>query len=385
MLETMVMRSAGETLRGRPQTYRIETTGLRQLAEMPALKPIQKGNLTMSSPATQQPTPQLFFQTINSYQRTEALKAAIELEVFTAIGEGNSAVPEIAKRCQTSERGMRILCDYLCIMGFLAKDGGRYSLTQDSSVFLDKRSPAFLGGTIEFLLSPTVTDGFKDLAAAVRKGGAVISEEGVVAPEHPVWVKFARAMAPMMAMPSQLMAKLADEKADRKLKILDIAAGHGLFGIAFAQNNPQAEIVALDWAPVLEVAKENARNAAVSDRYSTIEGSAFDVEYGSGYDLVLLTNFLHHFDTATCETLLRKVRAALTGGGRALTLEFVPNEDRISPPEAAGFSMIVLSGTPSGDAYTFSELERMFSSAGFARSEIHPLPPSIEQVVISHK
>ena len=72
---------------------------------------------------------------------------------------------------------------------------------------------------------------------------------------------------------------------------------------------------------MLEVAKENARNAAVSDRYSTIEGSAFDVEYGSGYDLVLLTNFLHHFDTATCETLLRKVRAALADGGRAFTME----------------------------------------------------------------
>jgi ubiquinone/menaquinone biosynthesis C-methylase UbiE len=338
----------------------------------------------MSNPGTQQPTPQLFFQTINSYQRTEALKAAIELEVFTAIGEGNSAVPEIAKRCRTSERGMRILCDYLCIMGFLAKDGGRYSLTQDSAVFLDKHSPAYLGGAIEFLLSPMVTDGFRDLAAAVRKGGAVICEEGVVAPEHPIWVKFARAMAPMMAMPSQLMAKLVDRKADRKLKVLDIAAGHGLYGIAFAKNNPQAEIVALDWAPVLEIAKENARSAEVSDRYSTIEGNAFDVDYGSGYDLVLLTNFLHHFGTATCETLLRKVRAALADGGRALTLEFVPNEDRISPPEAAGFSMIMLSGTPSGDAYIFSELERMFSNAGFARSEIHPLPPSIEQVVISH-
>ena len=90
----------------------------------------------MSSPPTQQPTPQLFFQTINSYQRTEALKAAIELEVFTAIGEGNAAVLEIAKRCQTSERGMRILCDYLCIMGFLAKDGGRYSLTKTPPCFL---------------------------------------------------------------------------------------------------------------------------------------------------------------------------------------------------------------------------------------------------------
>jgi O-methyltransferase domain len=122
-----------------------------------------------------------------------------------------------------------------------------------------------------------------------------------------------------------------------------------------------------------------------SDRYSTIEGSAFDVEYGSGYDLVLLTNFLHHFDTATCEKLLRKVCAALADGGRAVTLEFVPNEDRISPPEAAGFSMMMLGGTPSGDAYTFSELERMFINTGFARSEIHPLPPSIEQVVISQK
>jgi hypothetical protein len=129
------------------------------------------------APATQQPTPQLFFQTINSYQRTEALKAAIELEAFTAIGEGNSAVPEIAKRCQSSQRGMRILCDYLCIMGYLAKDGGRYRLTRDSTVFLDKRSPAFLGGATEFLLSPMLTDGFKDLATAVRKGGAVISEE----------------------------------------------------------------------------------------------------------------------------------------------------------------------------------------------------------------
>ena len=85
----------------------------------------------MSSPAAQQPSPQLFFQTINAYQRTEALKAAIELEVFTAIGEGNSTAAEIAKRCNASERGTRILCDFLCIMGFLNKEENRYSLTQD--------------------------------------------------------------------------------------------------------------------------------------------------------------------------------------------------------------------------------------------------------------
>ncbi len=339
----------------------------------------------MSSPATQQPSPQLFFQTINAYQRTEGLKAAIELEIFTAIAEGNSTAAEIAKRSKASERGTRILCDFLCIMGFLTKEGNRYSLTQDSAIFLDKHSPAYLGGITEFISSPELLEGFKDFAENVRRGGTTMVEDGTVTPENPIWVKFARAMAPMMAMPAQALAKMIDPNADSKLKVLDIAAGHGLYGIEFAKNNPQAEIVALDWASVLEVAKENAQQAGVADSHSTLEGSAFDVDYGTGYDLVLLTNFLHHFDIPTNETLLRKIHAALKPGGRVATVEFVPNEDRITPPDAAAFSVQMLGGTPAGDAYTFAELEKMFANTGFARSEIQPLPASIQQVVISYK
>lgn len=339
----------------------------------------------MSSPGLQQPTPQLFFQTVNAYQRTEGLKAAIELEVFTAIGEGKTTAIDIAERSSASERGIRILCDFLCVLGFLTKDGSNYKLTPESALFLDKRSPAYLGDSLEFLLSPMLIDGFKDLTGAVRKGGTVASEEGTIAPEHPIWVTFARAMTGMMAMPAQFMANLVDEKADQKLRVLDIAAGHGLYGIAFANKNPQIEVVAVDWPNVLEVASENAAKSGIADRYQTIAGSAFDVDYGRGYDLVLLTNFLHHFDPATCETLLRKVHAALADDGRAVILEFVPNEDRISPPETAGFSIVMLGSTPAGDAYTFPELERMCSAAGFARSEIHQLPPSIQQVVISYK
>jgi len=341
--------------------------------------------MSSSSTAQQQPSPQLFFEMINAHQRTEALKAAIELEVFTAIGEGNTTAPAIANRCQTAERGMRILCDYLTIMGMLTKQSNEYALTLDSATFLDKRSPAYLGGTVGFFSTPELLEGFRNMTEAVRRGGTAIDNEGTVKPDNPVWVKFARAMAPMMMMPAQLIPKLVDPNPDRKLKVLDIAAGHGLFGIEFAKNNPQAEIHAVDWKAVLEVAKENAQKAGVADRYHTIEGSAFDVEFGSGYDLVLITNFLHHFDPPTNETLLRKVHAALADGGRAATLEFVPNDDRVSPPDSAGFSMVMLVGTPSGDAYTFAELERMFANAGFSRSTVHPLPPTIQQVVISEK
>ncbi|HEY4424774.1 MAG TPA: class I SAM-dependent methyltransferase [Pyrinomonadaceae bacterium] len=338
-----------------------------------------------TSSAAQQPSPLLFFQTINAHQRTEALKAAIELEVFTAIGEGNTTASAIANRCQTAERGMRILCDYLTIMGMLTKNDDQYALTLDSATFLDQRSPAYLGGTIGFLSTPELLEGSRNMTEAVRKGGTAIDNEGTVKPDNPIWVKFARAMAPMMMMPAQMIVKLVDPNADRKLKILDIAAGHGLFGISFAKNNPQAEIHAVDWKAVLEVAKENAQKAGVADRYHTIEGSAFDVEFGSGYDLVLITNFLHHFDPQTNETLLRKIHAALADGGRVATLEFIPNDDRVTPPEPAGFSMMMLVGTPNGDAHTFAELETMFANAGFSRSTLHPLPPTIQQVVISEK
>ncbi len=339
----------------------------------------------MTATAAHQPSPVLFFETVNAYQRTAALRAALELNLFTAIGEGHTAPAALAAKCQAAERGVRILCDYLTVAGFLTKSDGHYALTADSAMFLDRHSPAYIGGTVRFLLSPHLTDGFKDLAAAVRKGGTVVSEQGSLAPEHPMWVEFARAMLPMMGMAAEQMAQLLRVGEGKPCKVLDIAAGHGIFGITIARHNPKAQIVALDWPNVLEVAQEHAQQAGVADRYRRLPGSAFAVDYGTGYDLVLLTNFLHHFDVPTCETLLRKVHAALAPGGRAVTLEFVPNEDRVTPPVAASFSMMMLGSTPAGDAYTFAEYDRMFRNAGFSRSELHPLPPTFQHVVLSHK
>jgi ubiquinone/menaquinone biosynthesis C-methylase UbiE len=335
-----------------------------------------------------EPSPLLFMETVNAYQRSAAIKAAVELDVFTRIAEGKTTARELAQASEADERGMRILCDYLTIIGFLTKSDAHYQLTQDSAVFLDRKSPAFIGGAIEFLLAPMLMDGFKDLTEAVRKGGTALAESGSIAPEHPVWVRFARAMGPMMSMPAKIMAQVAAEQMphERRLRVLDIAAGHGMFGIAVAQSLPSAEITALDWPNVLQVAQENAERAGISERYSLLPGSAFEVDYGSDYDLILLTNFLHHFDAETCEQLLRKVHAALSANGKAVTLEFVPNEDRISPPGSAMFSLVMLGSTPHGDAYTFSELERMFKNAGFTRSALRELPPGFpQQLIISDK
>ena len=331
------------------------------------------------------PNPGRLFQTLNAYQQTAAMKAALELDVFTLIADRKTTAEQIAQSTVAAERGIRILCDFLTVMGYLTKKDANYGLSPDAAMFLDSRSPAYIGSAAKFLDAPEMLHAFDNLTAAVRKGGTMMGEEGTLGFENPMWVEFARSMAPMMMPPAEIISQLVEAHKGGKCKVLDIAAGHGLFGINIARHNPQAEIVALDWKNVLEVAQENAQKNGVESRFSTIAGSAFEADFGTGYDLVLLTNFLHHFDVPTCEGLLRKVHAALAPGGRAVTLEFVPNDDRVTPPEAATFSMIMLGSTPHGDAYTFTEFERMFRNAGFARSEHFRQPPLPESVIVSYK
>jgi SAM-dependent methyltransferase len=226
---------------------------------------------------------------------------------------------------------------------------------------------------------------YEHLADIVRTGRTVLPGEGSVEPENPVWVEFAHSMAPMMAPMAGPLASIVLEGSTAPMRVLDIAAGHGLFGIEVAKQNPNARVTAVDWAPVLQVASANAAKAGVGDRYRELAGSAFEVDYGEPYDLVLLTNFLHHFDPDTCVRLLEKVHANLKQGGRAAALEFVPNEDRVSPPMSAGFALVMLASTASGDAYTLRELDSMYRRAGFVGITSHPVPTGPHTIVIGSR
>jgi predicted O-methyltransferase YrrM len=334
---------------------------------------------------TTQPSPELFFDTITAYQKTAALKAAIDLDLFTALADGAASAAEIAQRCQASPRGIRILCDYLSILGFLMKCECEYQLTPDSAVFLNRKSPAYAGGATEFLLSEQLRAPFEYLASSVRKGGTADPNLGSTAPEHPIWCTFAKAMGGLMARAAEGLAALIPLGSNRPAKVLDIAAGHGVWGIAFARKYPNAHLVALDWAPVLAIARENAQAAGVADRFSTVAGSAFEVDLGSEYDVVLVPNFLHHFSVPDSVRFLKRAHAALRAGGLVAIVEFVPNPDRISPPQAAAFSLIMLATTPEGDAYTFEEYAEMLAQAGFQEPAIHPLPASTNQAIIARK
>jgi 2-polyprenyl-3-methyl-5-hydroxy-6-metoxy-1,4-benzoquinol methylase len=241
----------------------------------------------------------------------------------------------------------------------------------------------YMGGMANFLMHPKVMDIFDNLADTVRRGGAPTSGS-TVDPENPIWVEFARSMAGFLGAVAGIVAGIVARPGEPQ-KVLDIAAGHGMFGLQVAKLNPAAEVHALDWKSVLAVAQENADHMGLAARFHQIPGSAFDVELGSDYDLVLIPNFLHHFDHATNVAFLKRVHGALKPSGVVATSEFVPNPDRVSPPFPATFALQMLGGTPAGDAFTFSELDAMFRDAGFGESTAQALVPTPQTLILTKR
>ncbi|MBN9659428.1 MAG: methyltransferase domain-containing protein [Acidobacteria bacterium] len=327
------------------------------------------------------PSPLKFMEAINGIQKAAVARAAVELDVFTLVARGHETVESLATATGCAPRGIRVLMDALTVLEMLEKQNGAYRLTPDSAVFLNRDSPEFMADSILFTHSDFVQRAFQSFTEAVRLGGAAVEAEGTVSDSHPVWIQYARGM---MAL-ARPQARKVVELAPAANRILDIATGHGLFGILLLQAHPQATCLAVDWENVLPNAVENARAAGVEDRFQTLAGSAFEVELGTGYDTVLLPNFLHHFQPAACVRLLRRLADAMVPGGRLFVIAPIPNDDRVSPSAPAWFATMMLATTPSGDAYTTSEYAGLLREAGFLEPEFHSVTGSARSVLVSTK
>src|SRR6266849_5598806 len=207
---------------------------------------LYRRNIMGTPTAAQKPTPERIFNALNAYQQTATLKTAIELDIFTVIAEGAQEAKAIAEKVKASEKGVRVLCDFLTIHGFLNKDGQKYRLMEDAAFFLSKRSPAYLGTIVGFLANDWVHGNFSRLTEIVRHGGSAAADSDNTKPNDEAWVAFAKSMAPMMMPAAQFIAGMLDAPAGKPIKVLDIAAGHGMFGITIAKHNPNAHITELD-------------------------------------------------------------------------------------------------------------------------------------------
>ena len=229
-----------------------------------------------------------FLDAVLGFQKTAALKAALALDLFTAVAQESGDLDRIAARTGAAVRGIRMLCDYLTVQGFLTKSQGRYGLTPSTEVFLTTTSPAWMGSIVEFMASPEMISlWLDDPVSYVRNGGAV--GLGSIAPDHPGLGQVRQSHGAVHA-PSRTgrgasgprLADAAETRARRRGRPWPVRDHAG-------SGDPRRRRSRL-WTgqQCFEVAQENAKAAGVMDRYRTIPGSAFEVDWGSGYDLVLL-------------------------------------------------------------------------------------------------
>jgi SAM-dependent methyltransferase len=291
-----------------------------------------------------------------AFERALALRTAIEMDLFTRIAAGANTIRALAAAVHASERGLGALCDYLAVQGHLVKRGIRYSLSLNARLYLTATSPAYLGSAVKFLAGDATVAAFCRLRETVERGAGSADLD---------WVDYARSMAPLARPVAEFAAAAFKVDAAGPIQVLDLAAGHGLYGIAIAVQNPAAHVFALDSTQVLEVAIENARQAGVAERYHPIHGDAFQAGFGGPYDLALATNFTHHFDQAANVRLFEKIRDALKPAGRIALIDFILNADRISPAPDAAFALTLLATSARGTVYTFQEYSKMLRAAGF--------------------
>lgn len=300
-----------------------------------------------------------------------ALKAALELEIFTLIAHGIDTPAGLAEAKKAAPRAMRLLCDALVGLGLLQRQGERLSLSEEMGRLLVKGAPTYMGGQIGINNAPWFWEGAHHLADIVR-GGHPLTAQSAEAVEHPFWEEFERNSRQMAAANGKALAELLAEvmnEAGPRL-ILDIACGSGFYGFSLLKRFPQARLVSFDYANVLRLTEKDAEREGLRERVEFRPGDLFHDDLGAGYDLILACNIFQIYGPQKVVELSRRLYQALEPGGRLLVHGPIPDDERKQNRPALLFGMNMLIFTQQGDVYTLADYRRMLEEAGFGNVEL---------------
>jgi ubiquinone/menaquinone biosynthesis C-methylase UbiE len=325
----------------------------------------------MGNPQMQAQGPAAIFQMLNAAQATAVLSAAVELDAFTPLAEGPLDANAVAERIKCPPRSTRILLNALAVLGLVEKQGAKYKLSPLADQHLVRGRPMYFGDSTGILSHPMMWNGLSRFAEAVRHDGTV-QEAHAETPKHPFWEVFAKSSGSMShGAAMALDAIVGDFVTSRENpRMLDVAAGSGIYGYTMVKNHANLSLTTLDWPNVLAESKTWADKMGIDKaRVRYVEGNLFDTEFGGPYDLVLMSHIYHHFDPPTCLALTRKAAKALAPGGKLVVHEFLSDEDNAP---GVMFSVTMLVWTRHGEAYGAADYKKWFAEAGLKGSTVHP-------------
>jgi SAM-dependent methyltransferase len=329
--------------------------------------------MSMTQPATKV-TPERIMQFAFGYAPTLCIEAAIQNRVFDILDQGPKNIVQISTETGASARGLLAIMNVLVGLDFLAKDNeDRYSLTPESATFLVSTKPSFHGGIFRHT-SQQLLPKWLEINEIVRTGhpARAVNREDEGAE---FFRQFVEDIFPLSYAPAQTLADaLKVSEASKPLKVLDLAAGSGVWGIALAQKSAQVRVTAVDWADVIPVTRRMTRRFGLEDRYEFIQGDLLEAEFGDDYDVAVLGHIIHSEGEEHSRTLLKKTFAALAAGATIAIAEWLVNEERTGPPPALIFAVNMLVNTDRGDVFSFGEISNWLREAGFEKTRLLESP-----------
>jgi SAM-dependent methyltransferase len=318
-------------------------------------------------------TPERIMQFAWGYIPTLVLETAIRHRVFDVLDAGPKTVKETAAASGASERGLRTVMNVLVGLNFLAKDGDRYTLTPESEAFLVSSKPGFQGGILKHTSGQLLPKWLQlNEIVATGKPATSVNHEG---DGSDFFQQFVVDIFPMSYPSATVLAKhLAFGDSGAKVRVLDLAAGSGVWSIALAQSSKRVEATAVDWAEVLPTTKKTVARFGLSDRYSFVAGDLLEANFGRDNSVATLGHILHSEGEARSRKLLRKTFEALASGGTIAIAEFLVNAERTGPVGSLLFAANMLVNTDNGDTYSFEEIRGWLSEAGFVDARLLEAP-----------
>jgi 2-polyprenyl-3-methyl-5-hydroxy-6-metoxy-1,4-benzoquinol methylase len=313
------------------------------------------------------------FGTLLAYKKSALLRTGIELGVFARLAEQPATADEVARDLELAPRGSRLLLNALVCIDALEEADGTYRLAPVTAETLDPAREGYLGDMSRILTSRWEWEAMGRLPEAVRRGGPVIAEH-VDKLDFPYFEEFAtHANAVSEPTAARVARTIYDWAAQReRLHILDLACGPGVYGFTIAQQHPRARVWAVDNSEVLKITQEHAARLGVADRVETIAGDMFTLDLGGPYDLVLITNVLHHYTPERATELLRRAAAVTNPGGKLILVGITADDGPVrDSPDAHLFSLLMLVWTENGEAPSVGYFQRLLSATGYKDMRLH--------------
>jgi ubiquinone/menaquinone biosynthesis C-methylase UbiE len=323
--------------------------------------------MARKTPRKKQVTPERLMELSFAYAPPFVISAAVSNGVFDSLQDGARSADEVAKQTGASPRSLRILMNALVGLDLLKKDRqGRFSLTPESAAFLISNKPGTHAGFFG-TIAPQLISRWLRLADIVREGRPALA----VNQETEGTEFFSQLVETIIPMSYPSAQKLGEhlklEKAKNEVRVLDLAAGSGIWGIALAQQSPGVRVTAVDWAGMIPTTKRITEKFSVRDRFDFRKGDLLDANFGGGYDIATLGHILHSEGEQRSRELLKKTFRALRSGGVIAIAEWLVNDERTEPVHSLMFAVQMLVNTDKGDTFSFSEIKNWLEAAGFKK------------------